>query len=99
MVRGQKNYVHNVPLCISIGVLEEDGNVSVIGGSVSAVSAHARYKVDIVPGRRASGEVAKMIRGSLAASATKELREKILKLKVEDIQIFLPAGKSDIHIK
>ncbi len=107
MIRGQKNYVHNVPLRLSIGVeVEEEengdgggGNLSVIGGPVSAVGAHARYKVDVVPGRRASGEMAKMIRGSLAANATKELREAILKLRIEDIQQFLPAGKSEIDIK
>ena len=99
MVRGEKNYIHNVPLRLSIGVVEEEGNLIVIGGPVSAIDAHARYKVDIVPGRRASGEIAKMIRGSLAAVATKELRGKILKLKIEEFQRFIPAGKSEIPIR
>jgi len=99
MVRGQKNYIRNVPLRVSIGVVERGGDLLVIGGPVSAIIAHARYKVDIVPGRLASGSVAKMTRDSLATNATKELREKILKLKIEEVQRFIPAGKSEIAIR
>jgi len=99
MIRGQKNFVHNIPLRIAIGIVEEGENISVIGGPTSAIAKHARYKVELVPGRRSSGEIAKIIRGSLAAVATKELREKILKIKVEDIQRFLPPGNSEIPIR
>ena len=99
MIRGQKNFINNVPLRISIGVVDEGEEVSFIGGPVTAVKAHAKNSVELVPGRESSGAIAKTIRGRLAASAAKELREKILKLKIEEIQRFIPSGKSEIARK
>ncbi|MFH0896771.1 MAG: NFACT RNA binding domain-containing protein, partial [Candidatus Bathyarchaeota archaeon] len=99
MVRGQKNYIRSVPLHISIGIVENGGELSVIGGPISAINGQARYRVEIVPGRQSSGMIAKTVRYSLAANATKELRGRILKLKIEELQRFIPAGKSEIAIR
>ncbi len=99
MVLGQKNYIRNIPLCISIGVVEKGEDLSVIGGPTSAIRGQARYLVEIIPGRQSSGVIAKTIRNSLASSATKELRKKIIKLKIEEFQMFIPAGKSEIAIR
>jgi predicted ribosome quality control (RQC) complex YloA/Tae2 family protein len=99
MVRGQKNYIRNVPLRVSIGVMEKDGKIAVIGGPVSAINTHSQYRVEIVPGRHTSGKMAKEIRNTIATFVTKELRNKILRLKLEDIQRFIPAGKSEIAIR
>ena len=99
MVRGQKNYIRNVPLRISIGVMEEEEELLVIGGPVSAVNRQARYIVEVVPGKQASGMIAKIIRDNLATNATKEYRERILKLKIEEFQRFIPPGKSEIAIR
>ena len=94
MIRGQKNNIHNVPLRVAIGFVEEGSLV--IGGPVAAINAHTRYKVELVPGRQPNGTIAKTIRSILATNATKELRKKILKLKIEEIQRFIPSGKSEI---
>ena len=95
MIRGQKNYIRNVPLRIAIGVVEGKEGL-VVGGPVSAINSYAKNRVELVPGRQSSGKIAKIVRSSLVASATKELREKILKLKIEEIQRFIPSGKSEI---
>jgi len=99
VIRGSKNYIRDVPLHLSIGIVEEEGNLSIIGGPAASIDAHAHYKVDITPGRQPSGKIAKMIRTGLAAKATNELQRKISKLKIELIQRFIPAGKSEIAIR
>jgi len=95
MIRGQKNYIRNVPLQVSIGVVEKDDRLMIIGGSVSAIASQTQCMLSIVPGRTTSGKLAKEIRYKLSKKAPINLREKILKTSIEEIQRFIPAGKSE----
>jgi len=97
MIYGQKNYVHDVPLRVSIGIVKEDDRLTVIGGPVSAVAAQSQYRVEIIPGRRKSGELAKEIRYSLAKMAPAELHDAIQKLSLDDLQQFIPAGGGSVE--
>lgn len=92
MIHGQKNYIKGVPLRVSIGVVEKEDRLVIIGGPPSAIASQTRYKVDVVPGRQSSGKLAKLILGRLAAIAPAESRARILKLSLDDIQKFIPAG-------
>ena len=99
MIRGQRNYIHNVPLRISIGLLKKDEDLVIIGGPTAGISAQTQYRVDIVPGRHTSGTIAKSIQDTLAVMVTQELKERTRKIKIEDIQRFIPPGKSEIAIR
>jgi predicted ribosome quality control (RQC) complex YloA/Tae2 family protein len=96
MIRGQRNYLRNIPLQISIGIIEKDDQLLIIGGAVSAIASQTQCAVSLVPGRKTSGGLAKEIRYNLSKKAPIKLREKILKLSIEEIQRFIPPGKSEL---
>jgi len=91
MVRGQKNYVRNVLLRVSIAVVEGEEGLQVIGGPPEVVKAQTELAVDIIPGRLSSGALAKEIRRRLASKRS-ELRRLILRIPLDEIQRFIPPG-------
>jgi len=95
MIRGAKNYIRNVPLAVTIGVQIKD-YARIIGGPLEAVSRQTKVYVEIVPGERKSGELAKQIRRILAEKTAKDLRKQILEIPLEEIQVFIPSGKGNI---
>jgi len=96
MISGPKNYLKNVPLQISIGIKEQDSQLIVIGGPTSAVASKTKLYVEVIPGKRASGELAREIKIRLISKAPRLLREQIRKIQISEIQRFIPAGKGEI---
>jgi len=97
MIYGKRNYVRDVPLEVAVGIKREDG-MRVIGGPVEAIAKQTDLYVRIVPGRNASGRLAKEIRYRLAQASSNAEREEILKTSVEEIQRFIPLGRGDLSI-
>ena len=91
MVRGQKNYIRNVQLRVSIGLVEAEEGLLVIGGPPEAVKAQTKLAVDIIPGRLGSGALAKEIRRRLAFKKP-ELGQSILATPLDEFQRFIPPG-------
>jgi predicted ribosome quality control (RQC) complex YloA/Tae2 family protein len=98
VVRGERNWMRGVPLRIAVGVSvdEETGTARVRGGPVEAVEAKANAFVVVVPGDSSGKELLKHVLKSLAGRMSKELREAILKLSVEDVREFIPYGKGTV---
>ena len=95
-ISGPKKYLKNVPLQISIGVKEQEGRLIVIGGPTSAVASKTKLYVEVIPGRRSSGELAREIKIKLINKASRLLREQIKKIQTNEVQRFIPAGKGEI---
>jgi hypothetical protein len=98
VVRGERNWVRNVPLRVAIGVAvnEEEGWARVGGGPVGAVRAKAGVYVVVVPGDVAGKELFRRVLGGLAVKLPKELREVVLGASVEAMREFIPFGKGRI---
>jgi predicted ribosome quality control (RQC) complex YloA/Tae2 family protein len=98
VVRGERNWMRNVPLRIAIGVVvnEEEGLVRIGGGPVDAVKAKANAYVIIVPGDLAGKELFKHVLRSLTGKVSKEVREVISESSVEAIREHIPYGKGMI---
>jgi predicted ribosome quality control (RQC) complex YloA/Tae2 family protein len=98
VVRGERNWVRNVPLRVAIGVAvnEEEGWARVGGGPVDAVRAKAGVYVVVVPGDVAGKELFRRVLGGLAVKLPKELREVVLGASVEAMREFIPFGKGRI---
>jgi predicted ribosome quality control (RQC) complex YloA/Tae2 family protein len=96
IIQGTRNYVRKTPLRIAIGVQEKDAQLQVIGGPTEAVHRETNLYVDVVPGDETSSRLARQIRRLLTQKAAGELREKILRIPVEQIQQFIPLGKGAI---
>jgi len=96
MIRGSKNYVKGVPLEVAVGIRTGDEHVNVVGGPSNAISSQTQIYVKIVPGRESSGKLAKQVRSKLARLAPEDMRQKILNIRLEEIQRFIPAGGGTI---
>jgi predicted ribosome quality control (RQC) complex YloA/Tae2 family protein len=96
IIHGKKNYIRKVVLRTALGVRVEDGHIRIIGGPPEAIRGQTNVYVELVPGQRTSAELAKRIRGFLSERVNSEYRDEISKIPVEDIQRFIPPGKSNI---
>ncbi|MEM1657610.1 MAG: ribosome rescue protein RqcH [Candidatus Jordarchaeales archaeon] len=92
IIRGKRNYFHNVPLELAVGVISENDEIKVIAGPPSAVSKKTPNFVKIKPGNIAQGKLAEEIRRTIASKAPRELAEIILKIPLNDFQSVLPPG-------
>lgn len=99
MIHGRKNYVRNMPLRISIGIVRVNDQWAIIGGAPSAITSHTKYSVELGPGRKRSGGLAKEVRRSLANKAPSDAKTKILKLPLEEVQRFIPAGGGELELR
>ncbi|MFQ6136943.1 MAG: ribosome rescue protein RqcH [Candidatus Hydrothermarchaeales archaeon] len=98
IIRGKRNWSKvGVKAAIGVTMDEDTGEARVIGGPVSAIEKNAKYYVKIIPGRRKPKEVAEMIKSKLLDKAKKGDKEEISKLKIDEIQQFLPAGGHELE--
>jgi predicted ribosome quality control (RQC) complex YloA/Tae2 family protein len=96
IIHGKKNYIRKAALRISLGVLAEDGSVRMVGGPLEAIRKQTNAYVELVPGQQTSAELAKRIRVLLSEKASSEYRGEISRIPIEEIQGFIPPGKSNI---
>jgi len=97
VVRGKRNWMRGIPLETAVGVvMEDDGEIKFVGGPVQSVEAKTNVCVVVVPGDLKGKEVFKRVLGILAGKMPKELREKVLKVSVEEIREFVPYSKGRI---
>jgi len=96
IISGTKNYVRNVPLQVAVGIKGEKENLRVIGGPPEAIASQTNLYVKITPGDQTSGKLAKEIRQILSKRAPQNLQREILQIPLEEIQSFIPLGKSSI---
>ena len=92
MIYGTKNYIKGAILEVAVGLKRENQNYRVIGGPTEAITHQTGIHVKLVPGRESSGNIAKQIRKRLAELSSEDVRKEVLRLPLEEIQMFLPAG-------
>src|SRR5438094_1118162 len=83
VVRGKRNYFHDLPVRLAIGEVEIEGHRKIMGGPVSAVAARSSRYVVLLPGKEDREEVAKR----LAAVFT---------VPIEEVVRVMPPGKVQI---
>ncbi len=92
IIRGKKN-IGNGKVEVALGVTK-DGQV--IAGPPSAIEANSICSVRIVPGHKKSKEVAGEIKHRFLESSAPEYKEMVSGIDLQDVQIILPAGRSEI---
>jgi len=97
IIRGKKNHLRKVPLCVAIGILIKENHASVVGGPPEAIKKQTNVYVEVVPGQQTSSTLAKHIRKLLAEKASPERRKHILVAPLEEIQGVIPSGKGAIR--
>jgi len=94
IVRGKREW-KKVGIALAAGIVIGE-EPRVIAGPPSAVAKNAKYSVEIAPGRMKSREAALAIRKRWLELAGGEDREKISRIKPEDIQELLPPGTHEV---
>jgi len=83
VIRGKRNYLHDLPVRLAIGEVEIEGHRKVMGGPVAAVAARSKRYVVLAPGKADREEVAKR----LAAS---------FEVPIEEVTRAMPPGKVEV---
>lgn len=83
VIRGKRNYVHDLPVRIAIGEVEIEGHRKIMGGPVSAVAARSKRYVVLAPGKEDREDVAKGLAVSFA-------------VPIEEIVRAMPPGKVQV---
>jgi len=95
MIYGKKNFFRDTSIMVGIGFIMNDF-ASIIGGPVDTVSKNSKYLIRISPGDVKSGQLANEIKESVMKIASKGDREKVKKVKLEEIQRWVPSGRGRI---
>ena len=97
-VRGERNWMRSTPLRIAVGVAinDKESGARIGGGPVEAVKAKSNACVVIVPGDIEGKELLKRVLTSLGRKLSRELRETVLNVPIEEIREFIPYGKGRI---
>lgn len=100
VVCGKRNWIRNIPLKVAIGaVVEENDEVKFLGGPVNAVKAKAKAYVVIVPGDQSSKELFRHVLKGLTAKMPKELRDRVLRVSVEEVRGYFPYGRGRVFME
>ena len=83
VIRGKRNYVHDLPVRLAVGEVEVEGHRKIMGGPVSALAARSPKYVVLAPGKEDRERVAKQ----LAAA---------FEVPIEEITRTLPPGGVEI---
>src|SRR5437870_3664558 len=83
VIRGKRNYLHDLPVQLAIGEVEIEGHRKIMGGPVAAVAARSKRYVVLAPGKEDREELAKR----LAAS---------FEVPIEEVSRSMPPGKVQI---
>ncbi len=83
VIRGKRNYVHDLPVRLAIGEVEVEGHRKIMGGPVSALAARSPRYVVLAPGREDRERVAKRL-----ATA--------FEVPIEEITRALPTGGVEV---
>jgi len=83
VIRGKRNYLHDLPVRLAIGEVEVEGHRKIMGGPVSAVKARSTKLVVLAPGKEDRERIAKR----LAAA---------FEVPIEEIVRSLPPGGLDL---
>jgi len=83
VIRGKRNYFHDLPVRVAIGEVEIEGHRKIMGGPASAVAARATRYVVLGPGKEDREAVAKR----LAAAFTVPIEEIVRTMPSGGVQI------------
>ncbi len=92
MLYGTKNYIRNVPVELSVGVLLEEEYAIPISGPPTAIEANCEYSLRIVPGDEKKGQLVKEIQTRLKAMVPEDQAHLVNQIPQEDLMRVLPAG-------
>lgn len=84
-IKGERNYIKNLPVETAIGIVEVEDGPKVVGGPIGSVSEFSSNYVNVEPGKNKKSRLAKMIKKRLGKP-----------ISLDDIMRSLPPGEGRI---
>lgn len=94
IVRGERNYVKDVPVRAAVGIRFDSEGCYVIGGPVESVKARAKYLVEIEPGGFNQDDMAKKIYRHFLEKAGEDEKAIRQAASADKVSPFMPPGES-----
>jgi predicted ribosome quality control (RQC) complex YloA/Tae2 family protein len=92
LIEGEKNWVKNVKVEVSVGVSTLDDDLVVIGGPPEALKVHSLAYAVLSPEKGKVSDVAKRVKVELMKIAGRELSARIKEIPLDDFIRALPSG-------
>lgn len=92
MIYGKKNYIHDIPLRISIGIMNYDGLYKLISGPKRAISKWCFRSLDLAPGEKSIDDIYPILKKNLVMGLDDEQKLFIKNLSIDDFKRILPRG-------
>ncbi len=99
MLYGTKNYIRNVSIQLSVGIILEEEFAIPVSGPPSAIESQTEYSVRIVPGENKKGQLVKDIIYQLKQLVPEDQTSLISQIPQEDIIRILPTGDGRVLTK
>jgi len=92
MIYGRKNYIHNIPLRVSIGLMSSDDGYILVSGPPSAISKWCFKSVTLAPGTEPIEKLWVKFKKLLFLELDENLRGILGDLSIDDFKRILPRG-------
>jgi len=99
MLYGSKNYIRNVPVELSVGVLLEEEHAIPISGPPRAIESQTEYFIRIEPGGTKKGQIVKEILSHIKRLVPEDQTDLVGQIPQEDMMRVLPSGEGRIVTK
>ncbi|MBN2230832.1 MAG: DUF814 domain-containing protein [Candidatus Thorarchaeota archaeon] len=96
MLYGTKNYIRNVPVELSVGILIDGEYAIPISGPPTAVESQTDYFVKVIPGETKKGQLVKDVLSRLKQLVPEDQVVLIEQVPQEDMMRVLPSGEGRI---
>jgi len=92
MIYGKKNYIHNIPLRVSIGIMSLDESYMLISGPPSAISKWCFKSITLAPGDKSLDDILTSLKKALSTGLNDIQRDFVKSLSIDDFRRLLPSG-------
>jgi predicted ribosome quality control (RQC) complex YloA/Tae2 family protein len=92
MIYGRKNYIHNIPLRVSIGLMPSDYGCILVSGPPSAISKWCFKSITLAPGIEPIEKLWVKFKKLLSSELDENLRGVVGSLSMDDFRRILPRG-------
>lgn len=92
MVYGKKNYINNIPLRVSLGIMSLDDSYMLVSGPPSAISKWCFKFLTFAPGEKSLDDIFNQLKRFLSNGLDESQKAFVKSLSIDDFRRLLPRG-------
>ncbi|MEM1549398.1 MAG: ribosome rescue protein RqcH [Candidatus Methanomethylicia archaeon] len=92
MIYGKKNYINNIPLRVSLGIMSLDNSYILVSGPPSAISKWCFKSLTLAPGEKSLDDIFNQLKRFLSDGLNESQKAFVKDLSINDFRRLLPRG-------